>query len=96
MNKLTKMINPFYALVVIVGVLFTIAACAYGVMTIRELDPHAVGAAELHREGGHPLMRFIDQHGLTIMVVQLALLAVATLSAMLTDEYWTRQAERRS
>ena len=76
---------------VIIGVLFTITACAYGVMTIKQIDPHAVGA-----DGEHPLMRFIDRHGMAIMVVELVVLAVATFAAMATDQFWTRQTERRS
>ena len=91
-----KVVNPFYVLLVIAGILFTITACAYGVMTIKQLDPHAVGAANFDADRGHPLMQFVDQHGLTVMAVQLIVLAVATFAAMATDNFWTRLAERRN
>jgi hypothetical protein len=75
--------NPFYALLVAVGVAFALTACAYGVMTVRGLDPHAAD-----EEG---LVGLMDRHGLTIMAVELALLAVLTVLAIATDECWSRQ-----
>jgi hypothetical protein len=80
-----KAINPFYTLLVVVGVVFAITACAYGVMTVRGLDPHRVG------EGG--LVSLMDRHGMTIMIVEIALLAVLTVAAIGTDEFWTRRAQ---
>ena len=63
------------------GVAFAITACAYGVMTVRGLDPH------LADEQG--LMGLMSQHGLTILVVELVLLGVLTVLAIATDDYWT-------
>lgn len=75
-----KVTNPFYAALVGVGVAFAITACAYGVMTVRGLDPR------LADEQG--LMGLMSQHGLTIMVVELVLLGVLTAAAIGTDGYW--------
>lgn len=83
----SKARNPFYALLVAVGVAFALTACAYGVMTVRGLDPHATD-----EEG---LMGLMDRHGLAIMAVELALLAVMTGLAIGTDEYWSRRADER-
>jgi H+/Cl- antiporter ClcA len=76
--------NPFYIVLIAVGVVFAITACAYGVMTVRGLDPHAAD------EGG--LVGLMDQHGLTIMVAEIVLLGVLTALAIGTDDFWTRQA----
>jgi hypothetical protein len=75
--------NPFYAMLVVVGVAFAVTACAYGVMTVRGLDPHASD------EQG--LVGLMDRHGLAIMAVELMLLALLTALAIGTDEYWSRR-----
>jgi hypothetical protein len=76
-----KLANPFYALLIPVGVVFAITACAYAVMTVRGLDPHAAD------EGG--LVGLMDQHGLLIMVVEIVILGVLTALAIGTDGLWT-------
>ena len=76
-----KPTNPFYAALLVVGVVFAITACAYCVMTVRSLDPQA------EQQG---LMRLMNEHGLVIMVVELVALGVLTFAAIGTDDYWTR------
>ena len=81
-----KATNPFYVVLLAVGAVFAITACAYGVMTVRGLDP------QLADEQG--LMGLMSRHGLAIMVVQLVLLGVLTVAAIATDDYWMgKQAE---
>lgn len=75
--------NPFYVALLPVGVIFALTACAYGVMTVRGLDPHQAG------EGG--LVGLMDRHGLVIMIAEVACLAVLTVLAIGTDDYWTRR-----
>jgi hypothetical protein len=77
----TKTTNPFYAGLLVVGVVFSITACAYCVMTVRGLEP---------RPDEQGLMGLMSQHGLSILVVELVLLGVMTVAAIGTDEYWTR------
>ena len=74
--------NPFYALLGIVGFLFTITAAAYCVSVLRGIQP-AGGKAG----GGEPhaLDRLMDDHGTMILVVEIALLAVATVGAIWVD-----------
>jgi hypothetical protein len=79
----SKPTNPFYAALLVVGVVFAITACAYCVMTVRGLEP---------RPDEQGLMGVMSQHGLTILVVELVLLGVLTFAAIGTDEYWTRRA----
>jgi hypothetical protein len=87
--KTKKAINPFYVLLVVAGVLFVITACAYGVMAVRLADP--ARAAETSRAGAG-LIALMDRHGLTIMTVELIVLAIATIAAITTDGYWSRRA----
>jgi uncharacterized membrane protein len=82
-----KAANPFYVVLLVVGVVFAITACAYGVMTVRGLDPR------LADEEG--LMALMSQHGLWIMVAELALLGVLMVAAIATDDYWTGERKRR-
>jgi hypothetical protein len=73
--------NPFYVLLMIVGVLFTITMCAYAVMTIQ-----------LARGGetpGEGLIAFLAGQGHYLILGELSVLGAATVLAMTTDEYWT-------
>jgi hypothetical protein len=81
-----KTFNPFYGALVAVGIAFAITACAYGVMTVRMLDPRAAD------EGG--MAALMDRHGLKLLVGEIALLAVLTFAAIGSDDYFTRRAER--
>jgi hypothetical protein len=83
-----QVVNPFYRALLAVGVVFAISACAYGVMTVRGLDPR------LADEQG--LMGLMNQHGLTILVVELVLLGILTVAAIGSDDFWRRRAEARS
>jgi hypothetical protein len=71
--------NPFYAVLGIVGFAFTVTAAAYCVAVLRGVRPAAVTG------GRHPLDRLMDDHGTTILVVEIALLAVATVGAIWLD-----------
>lgn len=90
MAKNRKPANPFYVLLVVVGVAFTITACAYGVMTVKRIRPMAV------EQPDSPMLDFLDENGLTIMVGELVVLGIATFAAIGTDEYWYRRNEKVS
>ena len=79
---LQKPVNPFYVALAPAGIVFAITACAYGVTMARSLDTQA---AEQHS------MRLVEQHGTVIIVVELAVLAILTIAAIATDDYWTKQ-----
>ena len=85
-NKMKKIINPFYAALVVVGLAFAMTACAYTVMSFQNLDPHSADAPGLST--------LMKQHGLMILVVELGLLAVLTVAAISTDDFWTRRAAK--
>ncbi|MBM4002125.1 MAG: hypothetical protein FJ295_02395 [Planctomycetes bacterium] len=81
--------NPFYVLLVLSGVAFTVTACAYGVMTVRGLRPETAIVDD--QAGG--LLPFLDRHGGKLMLAEITVLAASSLLAMLTDDYWNRQNE---
>jgi hypothetical protein len=72
--------NPFYILVIILGVVFLITACGYGTMTYRAIAPG------VPRDGSpHVLMEFLDRYGVQLMAGQLVGLATASFGAMWLD-----------
>jgi len=92
----TKTINPFYVLLVLLGIAFSITACAYGVMAFKAVHAGRQGAddAPPADAAGSGLLEFMDKHGARLMAAELALLGLATVAAMATDRYWFRQSQR--
>ena len=78
-----KTSNPFYAALVLFGILFTVTACAYVVMTIHQAQPTLSAPTD-------GLISFLDNHGTQLMMVELGLLAIAACAAIGTDGYWSR------
>ena len=88
MSKQRDITNPFYVILTIVGVLFVLTASAYGVMTVTQIEPgDPTGQA-------HPLINFMDDHGITALMAELGVMALATFAAIGTDGYWTRESSR--
>ena len=95
-----KPFNPFYVMLLIVGTVFAITACAYGVMTVQlmqlgQMPPTGfgeLGAPMAFPTSGNSLIEFLDAHGFQLMMWELGLLAVATVAAIGTDEFWTYRA----
>jgi hypothetical protein len=81
--------NPFYALLVIVGVAFTITSCAYALLMVRATRPDASGAAGSVSLGGEEggLMKLLDERGMEILGVEVFLLALATVGAIGLDQW---------
>ena len=76
-----KRTNPFNVVLGIVGVLFTITAMSYCVFVLRGVQAAAVNATE-----SRPAFeQFMDAYGTSILVAQLAVLAVATVGAVAFD-----------
>ncbi len=90
MGKVKEPTNPFYVLVVILGVVFLITACGYGTMTYRAIAPNAP------RDGApHPWMDFLDRNGMQLLGGELAALAAVTFGAMWLDRYRSLADQRR-
>jgi hypothetical protein len=81
--------NPFYVLLVPVGVAFVVTAAAYYVMAFQSVSP-------VRGAGGnqaHPMFKWLRAHGDEAMLVELAALAVLTIAAIATDHIWGRSAD---
>ena len=98
MARIKSGTNPFYVLLVVVGILFVINVFAFYLMTYQVSQP-SLGAAELNGSEfnrDHPLWTFLDAHGETMLWYELAALAVLTFAAIGTDEYWSHRAKRNN
>ncbi len=84
--------NPFHALLVVVSVVFTLSACAYGVMAVRSMNP---GQQALSPDRGHLLIQGLERYGTTILLIELAVLAVLVAAAIATEAYRKRRMGRR-
>ncbi len=87
-----KVVNPFYVLLMVVGLVFSITACAYGVMVVKLARPDEQ-AIETPPDSG--MVAWMDEYGTTLLLAELAALAVTTTAAIGTDDYWTQRAARR-
>ena len=83
--------NPFYVLLVIVGVVFLITACAYGVMAFRSDRLARSGQVDRSNNG---LVVFMRESGGKLLAAELLVLGLATAAAMASDRYWTRGEEQ--
>lgn len=86
MAKTVRGTNPFYAIVVIVGIVFSITACAYGVMAFRAMRGQDESASS------SAMLEFLDRHGEKLLIGEVLLLGLATFGAIKTDGYWQSRA----
>lgn len=86
MAKASRGTNPFYAVVVVLGIAFSVTACAYGVMAFRALRGRDDGGDK------SALLEFLDQHGEKLLIGEVLLLGLATFGAIKTDSYWQSRA----
>jgi len=84
-NKKKK--NPFYTLLIWVGVVFAVTATSYGVMTVTYLRAsEEITELSDPAETYHPLFRFLDKNGFDLMLAELGVLGVLTFAAIAYDE----------
>ena len=88
MTRSRKFANPFYGLLLVAGIAFAVTAIAYGVMAFRDRDMAAKNAGAPDE---HPLMAWMSEHGEQALLGELAALAVFTVGAIATDDYWQRR-----
>ena len=77
--KTTKT-NPFYPLLILVGIIFFISATSYGVMAIRETS----GTETTANQTG--LLEFMHHYGDWLLIIEVLLLGFLTVAAIGTDE----------
>jgi hypothetical protein len=92
MRRSKKSANPFYGLLILVGLTFVVTATAYGVMAVRESQAAVRGEPIAE----HALMKWMHEHGNTALLTELAILGVCTFGAIGTDEFWQRRAAAQS
>jgi len=90
-NAKKKAVNPLYPVVVLSGIAFTLTACAYGILMVRTQDPRSAGTV-----AASPLLVFLDKNGFLLLMVELAILTLASVAAMVTDDYWTARRDASS
>lgn len=88
--KIKPFANPLYTLLLAVGVLFLITVSAYGVLTVKMLAPESAKEIIAAQAG---IMYTLDRYGVAILLVQLAVLALLTVGAITTDDYWQARGE---
>jgi hypothetical protein len=77
--------NPFYVLLVPVGVAFVVTAFAYGVMAFQSVN--TLRGEDVARNA-HPLWTWLRRNGDETMLGELAVLGVLTAAAIGTDRWW--------
>ena len=96
----TKNKNPFYFLLILVGILFFVTATTYGVMAIRETnrpdDAIEQGVGKQHSVQDGSLLEFMDQHGDRLLIIEALLLGFLTVAAIGTDELTGRGEKKTS
>ena len=76
--------NPFYAVLGVVGFLFTITAVSYCLAVLRVVRP-TVPSGATAASMSHPLHSLMDRHGAGILAAELVVLAIATVGAVWMD-----------
>ncbi len=95
MPRSQKSKNPFYALLVIVGLAFALTATAYCVMAFREVRAPAAAEAGIGAASQHPLVKWMHDNGTKALLSELGLLALFVVGAISTDDYWQRRNLKR-
>lgn len=89
MTKKKRARNPFYFLLVPVGVAFVVTSFSFGMMAYQQAQPGAISL-----DGKVGLMPLLDRHGMMIIGVEVALIALFSCGAIATDEYWQRRDDK--
>lgn len=85
MSKIKEATNPFYAVLLVMGLVFVVTACAYGVMMVQTLQ-----------QGGPPpsaMVTWLEANGTWLLAGETVILAVLTFGAIGTDGYWTQKSD---
>ena len=83
--------NPFYTLLIPVGLVFVLTGFAYSYMSFQTVNAGADGSV-VHAD--HALFQFLNRHGDMAMLVELAVLALLTVGAIATDDWWMDEEPR--
>ena len=88
MAKPREPINPFYVASGVLGVVFTLTACAYGILMLQAnrglMRSDALGTE-------HPLLSLLNTHGVAILAIEVLLLGFVSVAAIVLDHYRGRR-----
>jgi hypothetical protein len=83
-------VNPFYVVLLLVGIAFFLTASTYFVMTLRA---DRLGRDAENVSQSNALMQFMHERGGQVLAIELGLLGLCTLAAMASDGYWSRRSQ---
>jgi CDP-diglyceride synthetase len=86
--SLKKWKNPFYALLIPVGMAFVVTVFAYGFIAFMEVN---ATNPEARAQVRHPLFEWLNKNGSELVTWELAVLGVLTVGAIGTDHWWTSE-----
>jgi hypothetical protein len=89
--SLKKFKNPFYTLLIPVGLVFVLTVFAYGFMAFMEVN---ATKREVRDQANHPLFTWLDENGTKLVLWELGVLGVLTFGAIATDSWWTSETSR--
>ena len=84
MAKKTERTNPFYVLVVLVGIAFVVTASAYGMMSFLEIRRFAPDTPQTEES---PLWNYLRQEGDTLLKWEIAILVAGTVGSLVWDSW---------
>jgi CDP-diglyceride synthetase len=84
--SLKKWKNPFYTLLIPMGMVFVVTVFAYGFMAFLEVN---ATNPEAQAQARHPLFAWLNKNGTETVLWELAVLGVLTVGAIGTDHWWT-------
>jgi hypothetical protein len=83
--SLKKWKNPFYTLLIPVGMAFVVTVFAYGFMAFMEVN---ATNPEAQIQARSPLFTWLNHNGTRLILWELAILGVLTVGAITTDSWW--------
>jgi len=83
-------VNPFYVLLIVIGIAFTLTSSAYGVMMFKTTQTPS--RADMGAPQG--LLGFMHEYGGRLLTAELAGLALATFGAIALDDRRIKRRER--
>lgn len=89
--SLKKWKNPFYTLLIPVGMAFVVTVFAYGFMGFMEVN---ATNPEARAQNRHPLFQWLNENGTKAVMWELVVLGVLTVGAIGTDHWWTKDSDR--
>lgn len=86
--SLKKFKNPFYTLLIPVGLVFVITVFVYVLMASTELSGTK---REIRDQASQPLFTWLNEHGTKLVLWELGVLGVLTIGAIATDSWWMHE-----